>query len=106
MVGRRRAYHASLHSAGIVSCTSLSFLMRGFRRKVIERILMERSSRIHLEVMGIEGLQLPILHKGLQLWAFLKMSLTWKEYNRRNTGSNPLYPSSYKHPIITLLPAP
>ena len=51
MVGGRRAYHASLHSAGIVSCTSLSFLMRGFRRKVIESILMERSSWIHLEVV-------------------------------------------------------
>jgi len=51
MVGGHRAYHASLHSAGIVSCTSLSFLMRGFRRKVVERILMERSSRIHLEVV-------------------------------------------------------
>jgi len=51
VVGWCRTYHASLHPAGIVSCTSLSFLMRGFRRKVDESILMERSSRIHLEVV-------------------------------------------------------
>ena len=29
--------------------------------------------------------------------------LTWKEYNRRNTGSNPLYPSSYKPPYFSYL---
>ena len=51
MVGKFSAYHASLHSAGIVSCTSLYLLMRGFRRNVVERILVERSSWIHLEVV-------------------------------------------------------
>ena len=51
VVGWCRAYHASLYSAGVVSCTSMSFLLRGFRRKVDERILIERSSRIHLEVV-------------------------------------------------------
>ena len=49
VVGWCRTYHASLHPAGIVSCTSLSFLLRGFRRKVDESILMEGSSWVHLE---------------------------------------------------------
>ena len=51
MVGRRGADCASCRSAGRISCTSLCFLMRGFRRKVDESILVERSSRIHLEVV-------------------------------------------------------
>jgi hypothetical protein len=48
MVGGCGARGTILHPARIVSCTSLSFLMRGFRRKVAW-ILMERSSWVHLE---------------------------------------------------------
>ena len=51
MVGGHGADCASCQSAGRISCTSLCFLMRGFRRKVVERILVERSSWIHLEVV-------------------------------------------------------
>ena len=45
--------------------------------------------------MGLLGLQLPILHKGCS-YVFPKCPLTRKEYNKRNTESNPLYPSSCK----------
>ena len=48
MTGRCRAYHTSLHSTRIVSCTSLNFLLRGFRRKVVG-ILVKRSIWVHHE---------------------------------------------------------
>ena len=49
------------------------------------------------------ALGLKTLHFALRvkLWGFLKIPLTWKEYNRRNTGNNPLYPSSYKPPNLS-----
>ena len=51
MAGRRGADHTILHFVGMVSCTSLTFLMRGFRRKVVESmwILQLRSSWVQLE---------------------------------------------------------
>ena len=45
---------------------------------------------------SFQGSQLPTLHKGCSYGFSLKCNLTWKEYNRKNTGDNPLYPSSYK----------
>ena len=51
VVGGCEADCASCQSAGRISCTSLYLLMRGFRRNVVERILVERSSWIHLEVV-------------------------------------------------------
>ena len=51
MVSGRGADCAPCQSAGGISCTSLCLLMRGFRRKVVESILVERSIWIHLQVV-------------------------------------------------------
>ena len=51
--------------------------------------------------MGLKGLQLPILYSRCNYEFSLKCPLTRNEYNRRNTESNPLYPSSYKPPNLS-----
>ena len=42
-----------MHPTRIVSCTSLNFLLRGFRRKVVG-ILLKRSSWVHLKIKSTQ----------------------------------------------------